>query len=57
MANMEMPPVEELVARFKKLYTGIVADAMDKLGMRDRLLSSPAEARYGHCRPGVHRLR
>ena len=38
MANMEMPPVEELVARFKKLYTGIVADAMDKLGMRDRLL-------------------
>ena len=37
MANMEMPPVEELVARFKKLYTGIVADAMDKLGMRDRL--------------------
>lgn len=35
MANI---PVEELVARFKKLYTGIVSDAMDQLGLRQHML-------------------
>ncbi len=33
-------PVEELVARFKKLYSGIVADAMDRKGLRNQLLPS-----------------
>lgn len=28
----------EIVDRFKKLYTGVVSDAMDKLGMRNHLL-------------------
>lgn len=33
-----MVPVEELVTRFKKMYTGIVSDAMDKLGLRHHML-------------------
>lgn len=31
-------PVKEVVERYKKLYTGVVSDAMDKLGMREHLL-------------------
>ena len=40
MANMEMPPVEELVVRFKNWPTPALwpTPAMDKLGMRDGLL-------------------
>lgn len=43
MEQKSMVPVEELVARFKKMYTGIVSDAMDKLGLRHHLL--PAHLR------------